>query len=379
MAIEIETAGSGYTNMRRADLPFNNENLSDSELVANFIRDRFDYELIDSGPDHIDSIAYSLEPQILVRDEPEVSERVVNTLSIYNREISQRPLLTAAEEVTLAKAIETGRSASEILEDGAMREIEEQNELIKLISEGIEAKNTMIEANLRLVESVARRYVGRGLDLLDLIQEGNIGLSRSVDKFDHKRGFKFSTYAYWWIRQAVTRAIADQSRTVRIPVHMVDLIRKVWRTTNEIQLRIGGEPSIEEIADEMGLKPERVRDIIKAGLHPRSLDDHVTTDGEEDDAVLADFIPDLNAVSPLGTAEQNATRNAIEQALDVLTERERNLIIMRFGFDGKGERTLDDISLELGVTRERVRQIEVLALAKLRNPVNGLQLKEYLD
>jgi RNA polymerase primary sigma factor len=295
--------------------------------------------------------------------------------AIYLRDISRVSLLTAQQEVSLAKEIEQGNEAAELLRQLPSWS-DEGAELGERHQKGKEARRQLTEANLRLVVSVARKYMGRGLPLLDLIQEGNIGLQRAVEKYDYRKGYRFSTYAYWWIRQAVTRAIADQARTIRVPVHMIELIGDVYRVSRDLQQELGREPEPDEIAHEMGTSAEKVRQIIRAARQPISLETPV---GEEEESTLADFIADRAARAPAEAAAQELLKEHVEDALQQLSERERAVLKMRFGLIDGRDRTLGEIGEELGVSRERVRQIEAEALAKLRQPRLRAKLREYLE
>ncbi|MCC6484121.1 MAG: RNA polymerase sigma factor RpoD [Armatimonadetes bacterium] len=274
---------------------------------------------------------------------------VDDSVRMWLREIGKTPLLTMREETTLAKRIENGEH---------------------------EAKDILIEANLRLVVSIAKRYSGRSLSFPDLIQEGNLGLIRAVEKFDYRKGYKFSTYATWWIRQAITRAIADQGRTIRIPVHMVETINRLVKTVSQMLQDLGREPTVEELARELDMPPERVMEIQRIAPEPLSLE---TPIGEEEDSHLSDFIEDHDAVSPQSAATQVILREKIEEALNNLTDRERDVLKMRFGLDDGHTRTLEEVGRHFQVTRERIRQIEAKALKKLRNPNRNRKLREYLE
>jgi RNA polymerase primary sigma factor len=301
---------------------------------------------------------------------------------MYLREIGEVALLTAAEEVSLAKAIESGVEAAHdlarLVEAGEFDSIPaaERRRLKRKVRLGEEAKRALTRANLRLVVSIAKRYVGRGMLLLDLIQEGNLGLMRAVEKFDHSKGFKFSTYATWWIRQAITRSIADQSRTIRIPVHMVDSINRVRRTQRQMAQDLEREPTIEELASKCDMAESRVREILRISQDPLSLDSPVG----DDDAMLGDFIEDENAEAPIEVAARHMLGQAVSDALDGLSEREKQVVVMRFGLTGDGRaHTLEEVGREFGVTRERIRQIEAKTLAKLRHPHRSDKLRDYLD
>ena len=301
---------------------------------------------------------------------------------MYLKEIGRVPLLVAQEEVDLAKRIEAGIAASERLADlnasGEIAALEplERRRLKRTVDGGEDAKSALTEANLRLVVSIAKRYVGRGMLILDLIQEGNLGLMRAVEKFDYTKGFKFSTYATWWIRQAITRAIADQARTIRIPVHMVESINKVHRVQRQMIQELERDPTIEELADKVDMTPARVREIMRISQDPLSLDSPV---GEEDDSNLADFIEDQHAEAPAEMAARKMLGDAVVEALDQLNDREKAVVRLRFGLDDGQARTLEEVGREFGVTRERIRQIESKTLAKLRHPHRSQKLRDYLD
>lgn len=275
--------------------------------------------------------------------------KINDPVRMYLKEIGRVPLLTAEEEIELAERIEQGDE---------------------------EAKRRLAEANLRLVVSIAKRYVGRGMLFLDLIQEGNMGLIKAVEKFDHRKGFKFSTYATWWIRQAITRAIADQARTIRIPVHMVETIKKLIRVQRQLLQDLGREPTPEEVSAEMDLTPEKVREILKIAQEPVSLE---TPIGEEDDSHLGDFIEDQDALAPSDAAAYELLKEQLEDVLDTLTDREENVLRLRFGLDDGRTRTLEEVGKVFGVTRERIRQIEAKALRKLRHPSRSKRLKDFLE
>jgi RNA polymerase primary sigma factor len=294
---------------------------------------------------------------------------------IYLREIGRVPLLTAEEEVELAKSIEAGLFAEEKVAKAAIITPGERADLELLARDGVRAKQRLIEANLRLVVSIAKRYVGRGMLFLDLIQEGNLGLIRAVEKFDYTKGYKFSTYATWWIRQAITRAIADQARTIRIPVHMVETINKLVRVQRQLHQDLGREPSPEEIGIEMGLSPERVVEIQRVAQEPVSLQSPI---GEED-SDLGDFIEDADAVVPIEAAAFILLQDQLDGILGSLSDREQRIIQLRFGLTDGHPRTLEEVGREFGVTRERIRQIESKTLAKLRHPTRAQMLREYLE
>ena len=309
-----------------------------------------------------------------------VSMLTGDPVRMYLKEIGRVPLLSASEEVDLAMKIEAGVKASDILDQYEAEEIEltrsEKRRLDREEEIGLDAKQQLIEANLRLVVSIAKRYVGRGMSFLDLIQEGNLGLIRAVEKFDYTKGFKFSTYATWWIRQAITRAIADQARTIRIPVHMVETINKLVRVQRQLLQDLGREPTPEEIGEAMGIAAERVREIQKISQEPVSLE---TPIGEEEDSQLGDFIQDDNAVVPQDAASFAMMQEQLSKVLDGLADRERKVIELRYGLVDGHPRTLEEVGREFGVTRERIRQIEAKTLTKLRHPSRSSKLKDYLE
>ena len=296
---------------------------------------------------------------------------------MYLKEIGKVNLLTFEEEVELAQAMEAGHLAQEQLDDpDAGLDEEARAELQKIVKEGEKAKQRLAEANLRLVVSIAKRYVGRGMLFLDLIQEGNLGLIKAVEKFDHTKGYKFSTYATWWIRQAITRAIADQARTIRIPVHMVETINKVIRVNRQLLQELGHDPTPEETAEEMGMPVDKVREILKIAQEPVSLE---TPIGEEEDSHLGDFIPDEDASEPSEAASFTLLKEQLVEVLSTLTPREEKVLKLRFGIEDGRTRTLEEVGKEFNVTRERIRQIEAKALRKLRHPSRSKKLKDFLN
>jgi RNA polymerase primary sigma factor len=358
-----------------------------TELTTAFERCDLSAEAVDGvlkllAEEGVDVVDAAQEPEELAPRQAEASEarRAVTSdlVRIYLREIGRVPLLTAHDEVELAKAIEAGLFAEEKLQAGVRHEAEcdgaEAAELMLIAADGIAAKQRLIEANLRLVVSIAKRYIGRGMVFLDLIQEGNLGLIRAVEKFDYTKGYKFSTYATWWIRQAITRAIADQARTIRIPVHMVETINKMARIQRQLHQDLGREATPEEIAAEMGLHPDRIAEIQRIAQEPVSLQSPI---GEED-SDLGDFIEDADAVVPMEAAAFIMLQDQLDQVLDNLSMREQRIIQLRFGLTDGHPRTLEEVGREFGVTRERIRQIESKTLAKLRHPSRAQMLREYL-
>ncbi len=296
---------------------------------------------------------------------------------MYLKEIGKVPLLSADEEIEFAKKMEIGEEAKrKLAEKGDKISEKERKSLEKKINEGENSKKKLSEANLRLVVSIAKRYVGRGLLFLDLIQEGNLGLIKAVEKFDYSKGYKFSTYATWWIRQAITRAIADQARTIRIPVHMVETINKLIRVSRQLLQEYGREPTPEEIADYMKMDVSRVREILKISQEPVSLE---TPIGEEEDSHLGDFIPDENVPIPVEAATQTLLKEQLNEVLGTLTDREERVLRLRFGMDDGKARTLEEVGKEFSVTRERIRQIEAKALRKLRQRSRSGKLRDYIE
>jgi RNA polymerase primary sigma factor len=335
LEIDPEDIEAFYEELEEKDITIDKEEVE--ELGATSSRESKEGASDFSGEDDI-----SLPPGIKIND----------PVRMYLKEIGRVQLLNAAEEIELAKKIEEGGDGADF------------------------AKRRLAEANLRLVVSIAKRYVGRGMLFLDLIQEGNMGLIKAVEKFDYTKGFKFSTYATWWIRQAITRAIADQARTIRIPVHMVETINKLIRVSRQLLQDLGQEPTPEQIAKEMDLTVEKVREIMKIAQEPVSLE---TPIGEEDDSHLGDFIEDQEALAPSDAAAYELLKEQLQDVLDSLTEREEKVLRLRFGLDDGRTRTLEEVGKEFGVTRERIRQIEAKALRKLRHPSRSKRLKDFLE
>ncbi|MBX2997046.1 MAG: RNA polymerase sigma factor RpoD [Caldilineaceae bacterium] len=321
------------------------------------------------------------EPEEIIEGVEEEEEfdlsqiEIDDSISLYLKEIGRVPLLTAEEEVDLAKRMEKGRISRQKLSDG-MEDWEERERLLLLVRDGQAAQEHLIKANSRLVVSVAKKYVGRGVPFLDLIQEGNIGLIRAVKKFDYRRGYKFSTYATWWIRQAVTRAIADQGRTIRVPVHMYEQINRLTRTSRQLVQELGRDPTTEEIAEELGVTPKKVEHIMRVSQRPLSLEMPV---GEEEDSYLGDFIEDEDADSPQDAAGQQLLREVIDEIFQSLTPREVRILQLRFGLVDGYCYTLEEVGKKFGVTRERIRQIEAQALSRLRHPSRSRKLRDYLS
>lgn len=384
------------------------KNMLEYQEIADFFKDlNLDPEKFEMVIDYleqngIDVLKISndddVDDDIILDDEEEVEVEkidlsvpegvsVEDPVRMYLKEIGKVPLLSADEEIELAQNMEDGAVATEKINvlkgrlDGASEEEkaeikEEIKTLQRDVDKGADAKKRLAEANLRLVVSIAKRYVGRGMLFLDLIQEGNLGLIKAVEKFDYKKGYKFSTYATWWIRQAITRAIADQARTIRIPVHMVETINKLIRVSRQLLQELGREPSPEEIAKEMNMPVERVREILKISQEPVSLE---TPIGEEEDSHLGDFIKDDNVPVPADAAAFTLLKEQLEEVLGTLTEREQKVLTLRFGLEDGRARTLEEVGKEFNVTRERIRQIEAKALRKLRHPSRSRKLKDYLE
>ena len=373
---------------------FRDMNLDEEKMekVLDFLEaNKVDVLRISDGDDEDDDIILDDEDEVEVEKiDLSVPEgvSVEDPVRMYLKEIGKVPLLSADEEIELAQKMEAGSVAVEkipllkerLAETGEEQEKEEIQAEIKAlqldVDRGSDAKKRLAEANLRLVVSIAKRYVGRGMLFLDLIQEGNLGLIKAVEKFDYRKGYKFSTYATWWIRQAITRAIADQARTIRIPVHMVETINKLIRVSRQLLQELGREPLPEEIAEEMNLPVERVREILKISQEPVSLE---TPIGEEEDSHLGDFIQDDNVPVPADAAAFTLLKEQLVEVLGTLTEREQKVLRLRFGLDDGRARTLEEVGKEFNVTRERIRQIEAKALRKLRHPSRSRKLKDYLD
>jgi RNA polymerase primary sigma factor len=330
--------------------------------------------------DELDAEEFAREARSARDEELALKAPTNDPVRMYLKEIGKVPLLTAEQEVILAKAIDEGEAATaeidKAADNGRKLSPTRLRELQRTERHGQLAKKKLIEANLRLVVSIAKRYVGRGMLFLDLIQEGNLGLIRAVEKFDYNKGFKFSTYATWWIRQAITRAIADQARTIRIPVHMVETINKLIRIQRQLLQDLGREPTPEEIGREMEFSPEKVREILKVSQEPVSLE---TPIGEEEDSHLGDFIEDSDAVVPVDAASFILLQEQLDSVLHTLSEREKKVIQLRFGLTDGHPRTLEEVGREFGVTRERIRQIESKTLSKLRHPSRSQKLRDYLE
>ena len=331
------------------------------------------------APDHDEQLLSRGRGRRTRKAGPKGDNSTSDTVRLYLREIGQVDLLTVEDERRLAQLIEEGKIAASRIDemaDSTTLAAGEERMLLRAVSRGERAKSELTQANLRLVVSIAKRYSGRGMQLLDLIQEGNLGLMRAVDKFDHTKGFKFSTYATWWIRQAITRSIADQARTIRIPVHMVEHMNRVTRAKRQMHQELEREPSVDEIAEKVQLPPDRVRELLRISQDPLSLDSPV---GDEDEANLGDFIEDESVDSPADAATRMMLHDAVTEVLGELSDREQEIVRLRFGLDGGRAKTLEEVGQEFGVTRERIRQIEAKTLAKLRHPQRSERLREFLE
>lgn len=410
-AVETEETKAKFREKLKSllELGKKKRNILEYQEISDFFRDmNLDEEKMEKVLDFLEANKVDVlrisdgdaeDDDIILDDEDEVEVEkidlsvpegvsVEDPVRMYLKEIGKVPLLSADEEIELAQKMEAGSVAVEkipllkerLAETGEEQEKEEIQAEIKAlqldVDRGSDAKKRLAEANLRLVVSIAKRYVGRGMLFLDLIQEGNLGLIKAVEKFDYRKGYKFSTYATWWIRQAITRAIADQARTIRIPVHMVETINKLIRVSRQLLQELGREPTPEEIAEEMKMPVERVREILKISQEPVSLE---TPIGEEEDSHLGDFIKDDNVPVPADAATFTLLKEQLEEVLGTLTEREQKVLTLRFGLEDGRARTLEEVGKEFNVTRERIRQIEAKALRKLRHPSRSRKLKDYLE
>ena len=409
-AVETEEAKAKFQEKLTAllELGKKRKNILEYQEISDFFKDlNLDAEKFELVLDYLEHNGIDVlkmtdddaDDEIILDEEDEVEVEkidlsvpdgvsVEDPVRMYLKEIGKVPLLSAEEEIDLAQKMEEGNVAQEkiVILKNRIEESEDEAEiedfraeikaLQKTVDIGADAKKRLAEANLRLVVSIAKRYVGRGMLFLDLIQEGNLGLIKAVEKFDYRKGYKFSTYATWWIRQAITRAIADQARTIRIPVHMVETINKLIRVSRQLLQELGREPSPEEIAEEMSMPVERVRELLKISQEPVSLE---TPIGEEEDSHLGDFIKDDNVPVPADAAAFTLLKEQLEEVLGTLTEREQKVLTLRFGLEDGRARTLEEVGKEFNVTRERIRQIEAKALRKLRHPSRSRKLKDYLE
>ena len=391
--MDLETAIKELTELAKN----NNGVLTNLDLLKYFTEDRDEYDKLEKALQDQDITINQVddndlddpeEPTIIEEEEVDISTydqlpssvKVDDPVRMYLKEIGNIPLLTLEQETTYAKEVEAGRDAKaklEVIEADDQNTVsqEEYEALLDLSDAADNAKEKLVDANLRLVVSIAKRYLGRGLQFLDLIQEGNMGLIKAVDKFDSTKGYKFSTYATWWIRQAITRAVADQARTIRIPVHMVETINRLVRTQRQLVQELSREPSQQEIADRMGVSVEKVQQIQKIAQEPISLEQPV---GEEEDSSLGDFISDPHALDPYEYTAKMKLKEELNEVLATLTEREERVIRLRFGLIDGRQRTLEEVGKEFNVTRERIRQIEAKALKKLRNPARTRKLKDFV-
>ena len=384
--IELGKKNQGFVNVDDVT-KYAQEGSDDyDKLEEELLKEEIDiFPNVDSEPEDVineDNIDISdiEEVDISTFDQLPASVKVDDPVRMYLKEIGKIPLLNLDEETDLAKDVVDGRDAREKLEqieadDQNTVSVEEYEELLVLAEKADDAKDKLVNANLRLVVSIAKRYLGRGLQFLDLIQEGNMGLIKAVDKFDHLKGFKFSTYATWWIRQAITRAVADQARTIRIPVHMVETINKLVRVQRQLVQELSREPSPEEVAERMEISVEKVQQIQKIAQEPISLESPV---GEEEDSSLGDFISDPQALDPYEYTAKMKLREELDAVLATLTEREERVLRLRFGLVDGRQRTLEEVGKEFNVTRERIRQIEAKALRKLKHPSRSRKLKDFM-
>jgi len=346
---------------------------SDAEAKEELLEAEAAVEVVEEELPELSEEGLAAEALLAFGDDDDVAAD--DTTSLYLKEMARVPLLTPAEELDLAKRLESGRKAKSKLSDNS-RNLEERERLEEAVRKGDVAREHLIRANTRLVVSVAKKYVGQGVPFLDLIQEGNLGLMRAVDKFDYRRGYKLSTYATWWIRQAITRALADQGRTIRLPVHMGDRLRKIYRTARELEQEWGRPPTPEEIADAMDLDSRKVRWMLRVSPHPLSLEKPV---GEEEDEELGSFVEDEGTLEPAEATHQHLLREGIEEVLASLTPREARILRLRYGLQNGRSYTLEEVGRKFGLTRERIRQIESKALRRLRHPSRSRQLKDYLS
>lgn len=350
-----------------------NEDESDGiEKIILYLR-RQGVEFVDDEPEEAEA-----------EEDPLVDDNLCNlenisandTVEIYLKEMSRVPLLNVEEEISLARRIERGREAErELAQFNGRAAAEQRKELEELVKDGNLARDHIIKANTRLVVSIAKKYIGRGVPFLDLIQEGNLGLMKAVEKYEYRRGFRFSTYATWWIRQTITRAIADQGRTIRLPVHMTDRIRQLYRISHELEQALGRPPTPDELADRLDLAPQKVSWMLEVSWIPLSLESPI---GDEDDSELGMFVEDKITPTPSQTVYENMLRERVDEVLSTLSPREARILRMRFGLDDNRPYTLEEVGAKFGLTRERIRQIEGKALRRLRHPCQARQLREYL-
>jgi len=346
----------------------------DGDNIEELNIDKLDLSKVEPSEEDVEIEDVEISPELILYVEANEEVSADDTTSLYLKEMARVPLLSPQEELDLARKLESGRRASTKLSQGEWSQDDEEK-LLDSVRRGDLAREHLIRANTRLVVSVAKKYVGQGVPFLDLIQEGNLGLMRAVDKFDHRRGYKLSTYATWWIRQAITRALADQGRTIRLPVHMGDRLRKIYRTARELEQEWGRPPTPEEIADSMDLDARKVRRMLRVSPHPLSLEKPV---GEEEDEELGSFVEDEGTLEPAEATHQNLLHEGIEEVLSTLTPREARILRLRYGLQNGRSYTLEEVGRKFGLTRERIRQIESKALRRLRHPSRSRQLKDYM-